>query len=152
VLTVPTGTSVFLSRVFLFQSTTRHDGTFCANCSTWHLSLFKPCYSVPEHHETRGNILCQLFHQANQSMEKNTGKASLAKLCLTFKFYHLIHENTKYVNIKSTTVYVPSSELGISQPLSRQRVCPSHQNRGGGHTRPRVRGWGIPNSHDFKTA
>jgi hypothetical protein len=39
---------------------------------------------------------------------------------------------TKYVYIKSTTVYVPSSELGRSQPLSRQRVCPSPQNRAGG--------------------
>ncbi len=26
---------------------------------------------------------------------------------------------TKYINIKSTTVYVPSSELGLSLPLSR---------------------------------
>ncbi len=32
---------------------------------------------------------------------------------------------TKYLYIKSTTVYVPSLELGLSQPLSRQRVCPS---------------------------
>jgi hypothetical protein len=53
---------------------------------------------------------------------------------------------TKYINIKST-VYVPSSKLGLSQPLSRQRVCPSPQNRGG-HTRLRVRGWGSPNSGD----
>jgi hypothetical protein len=46
------------------------------------------------------------------------------------------HWTTKYINMKSTTVYVPSSELGLSQPLSRQRVCPSPQNRGGGgHTR-----------------
>ncbi len=30
---------------------------------------------------------------------------------------------TYYVYIKSTTVDVPSSELGLSQPLSRQRLC-----------------------------
>jgi hypothetical protein len=36
-----------------------------------------------------------------------------------------------YIYIKNTTVYVPSSELGLSQPLSRQRVCPSPQNQGG---------------------
>jgi hypothetical protein len=41
-------------------------------------------------------------------------------------------QSTKYVYIKATTVYVPSSELGLSQPVSRQRVCPSPQNRGGG--------------------
>ncbi len=34
---------------------------------------------------------------------------------------------TKYVYIKSITVYVPSSELVLSQPLSRQRVFPSPQ-------------------------
>jgi hypothetical protein len=34
----------------------------------------------------------------------------------------------------STTVYVPSSELGLSQPLSRQRV----------------RGWGSPYSDDWR--
>jgi hypothetical protein len=37
-----------------------------------------------------------------------------------------------YVYIKSTTVYIPSSELGLSQPLSRQQVCPSPKNREGG--------------------
>jgi hypothetical protein len=59
---------------------------------------------------------------------------------------------TKYVYIKSTTVYVPSSELGLSQPLSRQRVFPSLQNRGvgGGHIRLRVRGRGTPNSDDLR--
>jgi hypothetical protein len=39
---------------------------------------------------------------------------------------------TKYVYIKSTTVYVPSSELGLSHPLSRQRVCPSPVTEGRG--------------------
>jgi hypothetical protein len=41
-------------------------------------------------------------------------------------------ETTKYVYIKITTVYVPSSELGLSQPHSRQRVCPSPRTGGGG--------------------
>jgi hypothetical protein len=31
----------------------------------------------------------------------------------------LIHKVRIYKEIKSTTVYVPSSELGLSQPLSR---------------------------------
>jgi hypothetical protein len=51
---------------------------------------------------------------------------------------------------KSTTVSVPSSELGLSQPLSRQQVCPSPKNRGGGHIRLQVRGWGSPNSNDWR--
>jgi hypothetical protein len=36
-----------------------------------------------------------------------------------------------YVYVKDTTVYVPSLELGLSQPLSLQRVCPSPQKGGG---------------------
>ncbi len=35
----------------------------------------------------------------------------------------------KGIFIESTTVYVPSSELGLSQLLSRL-VCPSPQNQG----------------------
>jgi hypothetical protein len=58
---------------------------------------------------------------------------------------------TKYIHIQSTTVYVPSSELRLSHPFSRQRVCPSPWNqRGRGHTRLRVRGWGSPNSDDCR--
>jgi len=58
---------------------------------------------------------------------------------------------TKYIYLQSTTVYVPSSELqGLSPPLSRQRVCPSHRNQrgGGGHTRLWDRGGGSPNSDE----
>ncbi len=46
---------------------------------------------------------------------------------------------TKYMHIKSTkstTEYVPSLELRLSHPLSRQRVGPSPRTGGGGgHTR-----------------
>ncbi len=43
-------------------------------------------------------------------------------------------------------MYVPSSELGLYHPLSRQRVCPSPRTKWGeGHTRLWVRGWGNPN-------
>ncbi len=63
------------------------------------------------------------------------------------KYVTSIHVSppTKYVYIKSTTMhnvqYVPSSELGLSQPLSRQQVCPSPQTRGGGGTL--AYGWGV---------
>ena len=50
----------------------------------------------------------------------------------------------------STTVYVPSSELGHSHPFSRQRVCPYPRFKGGGHTHLLVRGWGSPNSDDWR--
>ncbi len=57
----------------------------------------------------------------------------------------LLSPQSTYICIKSTTVYVTSSELGLSQPLDRQRVYPSPQNRrGGGHTRLRVGVWGSP--------
>ncbi len=45
----------------------------------------------------------------------------------------------------------PRRTWDTPQPLSRQRVCPSPPNRGGrGHTRLRVRGWGRPNSVDWR--
>jgi hypothetical protein len=46
----------------------------------------------------------------------------------------------------------PSSELGLSQPLSRQRVFPSPQKQGGGGTL--ACGWGVggsPNSDEWHT-
>jgi len=46
----------------------------------------------------------------------------------------------------------PSSELGLSQPLSRQRVFPSPKKQGGGGTL--VCGWGVggsPNSDEGHT-
>jgi hypothetical protein len=54
---------------------------------------------------------------------------------------------TKYVLIERTTVYGPSSELGLFHPLSRQRASPRNH---GGHIRVRVRGWGSPNSNDWR--
>ncbi len=49
------------------------------------------------------------------------------------------------------SVSLPLLELGLSHSLSRQRVCPSHRNhRVAGHTRVRVRGWGSPNSNDWR--
>ncbi len=55
--------------------------------------------------------------------------------------------------IKSTTVYVPSLELGLSHPatpLYRQGVCPFPQNQRGRAHSPGVRGWGSPNSDDLR--
>jgi hypothetical protein len=52
-------------------------------------------------------------------------------------------QSTKYLYIKSTTAYAPSSELGLSQTLSRQRVCPSpRKQRGGGAHSPAGEGLG----------
>jgi hypothetical protein len=42
--------------------------------------------------------------------------------------------------------YVPSSELGLSQPLSRQRVCPSLRNQRGGTHSPAGEGLGESQS------
>ncbi len=39
-------------------------------------------------------------------------------------------------------MYVPSSELGLSQPFSRKRVCLSPKNRGGGAYSPAGEGLG----------
>ncbi len=60
--------------------------------------------------------------------------------------------NTKYVHIKSTTVYAPCRNWDSPQPLSRQRVFPSPQKQGGGGTL--ACGWGVggsPNSDEGHT-
>jgi hypothetical protein len=49
---------------------------------------------------------------------------------------------------KSTTVYVPSSELGLSPPLLSPATVPLPPNQGGGGRR--ARGWGSPNSDDWR--
>ncbi len=63
----------------------------------------------------------------------------------------MIGLSTKYVYIKSTTVYVPSSELGLSQPLSQSLAseCALPPEPGRGPTRLLVRGWGSPNFDDL---
>jgi len=60
------------------------------------------------------------------------------------RVYNRLTHKVLYIHLQSTTVYVPSSELGFSHPLSRQPVCPSPRNQRGGHSRLRVRGWGVP--------
>ncbi len=52
---------------------------------------------------------------------------------------------TKYLYIKSTK-YVPSPELGLSHPLSCQRVCPSPRNQRGGEGSTLACGWGVGGS------
>jgi hypothetical protein len=57
---------------------------------------------------------------------------------------------TKYVHPQCMS---PRRNWDCPNPLSCQRVCPSPQEpRGGGglHTRLRVRGWGSPNSDDWR--
>jgi hypothetical protein len=49
------------------------------------------------------------------------------KACSSLQFFFLGWQHKVH-----TTVYVPSSELGLSHPLSRQRVCPSPRNQRGG--------------------
>jgi hypothetical protein len=63
--------------------------------------------------------------------------------------YVLEHKVRTYKEYHSVC---PSSELGLSQPLSRQRVFPSPQKQGGGETL--ACGWGVggsPNSDEGRT-
>ncbi len=54
------------------------------------------------------------------------------------------HKVHIFIEYYMTTVYVPSSELGLSHLLSRQRVCPPPppNQRGGGAHSPAVEGVG----------
>ncbi len=49
---------------------------------------------------------------------------------------------------KSAKLFLQSSELGLSHPFSRRRVCPPPFGRGEGYTRLRERGWESPSSDD----
>jgi hypothetical protein len=72
-----------------------------------------------------------MIHSARHSTERVSHKVR------TYKEYHSV---------------CPSSELGLSQPLSRQRVFPSPQKQGGGG--PLASGWGVggsPNSDEGHT-
>ncbi len=51
--------------------------------------------------------------------------------------------SSKYIYTKSTTVSVPSSELGPPNPSPASECVSPLGTKGGGHTRLRVRGWGA---------
>jgi hypothetical protein len=64
----------------------------------------------------------------------------------------VIHVKHKVRTYKEYHSVCPSLELGLSQPLSRQRVFPSPQKQGGGGTL--ACGWGVggsPNSDEGHT-
>ncbi len=65
---------------------------------------------------------------------------TLSKLLFSFA---VILDTTKYIYIQNTTVYVLSLELGLSHPLSRQRVSPSPRYQRGGIL---ACGWGVGES------
>jgi hypothetical protein len=44
----------------------------------------------------------------------------------------LVYETTKCLHIKSTTVYVPSSGLGLYTPSTSECISPPGTKRGGG--------------------
>ncbi len=77
---------------------------------------------------------------------------SFCLLCVAFRF--LCYSSYSYPQktyISRVPIYVPSSELGLSHPFSRQRVCHYPRAKGAGeHTRLRVRGWRSPNSDDWR--
>ncbi len=75
--------------------------------------------------------------------ERQSQKRSFYSYVHTLHSYNLTFSLSKYTYILNTTESVPSSELGPLQPLSRERVCPPPEPKGG-HTRMRVRGWGVP--------
>jgi hypothetical protein len=76
-------------------------------------------------------IINVLFFQIIRfSSEKPiTGVFHLHKL---FHAKHFTGHTTKYIYIKSTTVYVPSSELGLSHPLSPRNQREAHSPGGKG--------------------
>jgi hypothetical protein len=63
-------------------------------------------------------------------------------LTSTYTVQHKVRTYKEYHSV------CPSAELGLSQPLSRQRVFPSPQKQGGGDTL--ARGWGVGGESQFR--
>jgi hypothetical protein len=60
-------------------------------------------------------------------------------------------KTTKYIYIRVPQCTSPRRNWDSPHPFSRQRLCPSPRTKGGGgHTRRRARGWGSPNSDDWR--
>ncbi len=60
---------------------------------------------------------------------------------------HLSPQLSPQYRVRVGIVYVPLSELGLSHTLSGKRVSPTPWTK---HTRLRMRGWGSPNSDDWR--
>ncbi len=78
----------------------------------------------------------------------SNGFDGMAVIVMAFVNFFLIksHERsinpTKYVHIKSTTVYAPRRNWDSPNPFLASECSPPPRNRGEGHTSLRVGGWG----------
>jgi hypothetical protein len=107
-------------------------------------------YSVGSHlsgwHSWASAFYNQILHTWCTKKVNQRGGFMKGRICTlkgwpcTLKSAHIPAGHKVHI-YKSTTVYVPSSELGFSQPHSRQRVCPSPRNQRGGSTL--ACGWGV---------
>ncbi len=61
---------------------------------------------------------------------------------LPYQLKYRTVQNTKYLYVRVPQCMSPRQNIGVSQPLSRQRVCPCSQNRGGGAHSPAGEGLG----------
>jgi hypothetical protein len=114
-------------------------------CKKLHPTL--PCFVFGLNKDVHPFLLSYYLGPGPRSRSLPFLSLTLSSLCVSGKdfTFRLTDEGTKYVE------YVPSPELGLSHPFSRQRVCPSPRNqRGAGHTCLRVRGWWSPNSDDWR--
>ncbi len=83
-----------------------------------------------------------LTFSTNKMGLRHTTWKTVSKIIDMIEIWGLI-SITKYLYIKSTKVYVPSLA---------SKCVPPPGTKGGGHTRLRVRGWGSPNSDDWRKA
>jgi hypothetical protein len=83
------------------------------------------------HSYARSSLLCALLTLTHARLNPDEDRQD--HKVRTYKEYHSVR---------------PSSELGLSQPLSRQRVFPSPQKQGGGGTL--ACGWGVGGESQFR--
>ncbi len=80
--------------------------------------------------------LISSLHKNQPALKIGNSKTTCPGLRFDFLCWSRIQMtlHTTYVYLQSTTVYVPSSELRLSHPPSRQRVCPSPRSQRGAHS------------------
>jgi hypothetical protein len=91
----------------------------------------------------RGCFTCS--YEDHLSRGRGGGVSTLCFLlspCLRFHMLSVRVQISTGITSSTTTVYVPSSELGLSHPLSRRRVSPSLGIKGGGAHSPAGEGLG----------
>jgi hypothetical protein len=108
------------------------------------------------YHGIRKVMVRTIYHYMNtESIREKYSIGYIHRICVYhFRSYSMCIKNAFRLFLhrvqcisqsrQSARLFLPSSELGPPHPLAPRRVCPPPFGSGGGHTRLRERGGGVP--------